>query len=162
MHTLTMSTQLPGLPESLFPFFADASNLSRLTPAELGFRILTPSPIAMREGALIDYKIGLWGVPMKWRTRISTWNPPFSFSDEQLRGPYKTWNHTHDFAPDGSGGTIMTDTVQFRLPLEPFSLVAFPLVAWQLRRIFTYRDQALRKSFGLEPAANPAVIRIVR
>jgi ligand-binding SRPBCC domain-containing protein len=160
MHTLTMSTQLPGSPDSLFPFFADASNLSRLTPSELGFQILTPLPIEMREGTLIDYKIGLWGVPMKWRTRIASWNPPFFFSDEQLRGPYRIWHHTHEFAPDGNGGTIMTDTVKFRPPLEPLSLVAYPLIAWQLRRIFRFRDAALRTAFKLGPAPHPPRIRI--
>jgi len=160
MHTLTMSTHLPGAPESLFPFFADAQNLSRLTPSELGFRILTPQPIAMGEGTLIDYRIGLWGVPMKWRTRIASWNPPFFFSDEQLRGPYRIWHHTHDFAPDGKGGTIMTDTVKFQLPLEPLSLVGFRLVAWQLRRIFGFRDTALRAAFDLGPAGHPPRIRI--
>jgi ligand-binding SRPBCC domain-containing protein len=162
MRTLTMTTSLPGLPETHFPFFADAQNLSRLTPPELGFRILTPIPIAMRTGALIDYRIGLWGLPMSWRTRISSWEPPHSFADEQLKGPYKRWFHTHTFAPDGNGGTIMTDSVEFALPLEPLSLVAFPLVEWQLRRIFTYRDRALRKALGLPASPTPPEIRIVR
>jgi ligand-binding SRPBCC domain-containing protein len=162
MRTLTMTTSLPGLPETHFPFFANAQNLSRLTPPELGFRILTPIPIAMQTGALIDYRIGLWGLPMRWRTRISSWEPPHSFADEQLKGPYKRWFHTHTFAPDGNGGTIMTDSVEFALPLEPLSLVAFPLVEWQLRRIFTYRDRALRKALGLPASPTPPEIRIVR
>jgi len=162
MRTLTMTTNLPGLPETHFPFFADAQNLSRLTPPELGFRILTPIPIAMRTGALIDYRIGLWGLPMSWRTRISSWEPPLSFADEQLKGPYKRWFHTHTFAPDGNGGTIMTDSVEFALPLEPLSLVAYPLVAWQLRRIFIYRDKALRKALGLPASPTPPEIRIIR
>lgn len=160
MRTLTMTTRLPGPPESHFPFFSDAANLSRITPPELGFRILTPAPIAMGAGTLIDYRIGLWGLPMRWRTRIAWWEPPHGFADEQLSGPYKRWFHSHSFAPDGEGGTLMTDSVEFALPLEPLSLIARPLVEWQVRRIFTYRDLALRKALGLPPAQTPPVIRI--
>jgi ligand-binding SRPBCC domain-containing protein len=160
MRTLTMTTRLPGPPEGHFPFFANASNLSRITPTELGFRILTPAPIAMGEGAIIDYRIGLWGFPMRWRTRIASWDPPNSFSDEQLEGPYKRWFHTHSFAPDGEGGTLMTDSVEFELPLEPFSRIARPLVEWQVRRIFAYRDHALRKALGLAPSSTPPEILI--
>ncbi|MBK9575857.1 MAG: SRPBCC family protein [Fibrobacterota bacterium] len=160
MRTLTMETRLPGLPEQFFPFFSDARNLSRITPSELGFRILTPGPIAMSAGTLIDYRIGLWGLPMRWRTRIATWNPPRAFSDEQIRGPYKRWFHTHTFAPDGNGGTIMTDSVEFALPLEPLSLLVRPMVEWQVRRIFLFRDRALREALGLPTASPPPDIRI--
>lgn len=160
MRRLTMTTRLPGSPESRFPFFADAANLSRITPPEMGFRILTPAPIPMEAGTLIDYRIGLWGLPMRWRTRIAGWDPPRSFSDEQLRGPYKRWFHAHRFEPDGEGGTMMTDSVEFELPLEPASRIALPLVEWQLRRIFTYRDMALREALGLPPSLTPPEIRI--
>jgi len=161
MRTLTMATRLPGPPERHFPFFADASNLSRITPPEMGFRILTRSPVSMGAGALIDYRIGLWGLPMRWRTRIASWDPPNSFADEQIKGPYKRWFHTHTFAPDGDGGTLMTDSVEFELPLEPLSRVARPLVEWQLRRIFAYRDRALRTALGLAPSSTRPVIRIL-
>jgi ligand-binding SRPBCC domain-containing protein len=160
MRTLTMTTRLPGPPESHFPFFSEAANLSRITPPELGFRILTPAPIAMAECTLIDYRIGLWGLPMRWRTRIASWDPPHVFADEQIKGPYKRWFHTHAFAADGEGGTIMTDSVEFALPLEPFSRIARPLVEWQVRRIFTFRDQALRRALGLPPASTPPRICI--
>lgn len=160
MRTLTMTTRLPGLPEGHFPFFSDAANLSRITPPELGFRILTPVPISMGAGTLIDYRIGLCGLPMRWRTRIAWWDPPNGFADEQVKGPYKHWFHTHTFAPDGEGGTLMTDSVKFALPLEPLSSIARPLVEWQVRRIFTYRDHALRKSLGLPPAPTHPEIRI--
>lgn len=162
MHTLTMSTRLPGPPESQLPFFADAANISRITPPELGFRILTAMPITMRKGTVIDYRIELWGIPLRWRTRIASWDPPHSFSDEQLRGPFKLWHHTHGFTSDGRGGTIMTDFIKFALPWEPLSLVAFPLVGRQLHHIFSYRDQALRTTLGLDPSASPPAIRIVR
>jgi len=160
MRTLTMTTRLPGPPEEHFPFFADAANLARITPRELGFRILTPQPIAMAIGTLIDYRIGLWGLPMRWRTRIAVWDPPHRFADEQLRGPYARWFHVHGFAPDGQGGTVMTDSVEFALPLEPLSLVALPLIRWQLCRIFAHRDRALREALGLPPSPVPPEIRI--
>jgi len=150
MQRLTMTTRLPGTPESLFPFFAEAGNLGKITPPELGFRILS-SPGRMETGALIDYRIGLWGLPLRWRTRIASWDPPHAFSDEQLRGPYALWHHTHAFAPDDADGTIMTDTVLYRLPLEPLSLPAAPLIRLQLRRIFAFRDRAMREALGLPP-----------
>lgn len=157
MRRLTMATRLSGSPADLFPFFSDASNLGRITPPELGFRILE-APKSMGEGVLIDYRIGLWGIPLRWRTRISTWNPPHSFSDEQLRGPYRTWHHTHDFRDDGEGGTIMTDTVLFRLPLEPLSLLFLPLIRLQLNRIFQYRDKAMRIALGHPPSQRPPIV----
>lgn len=158
MHRLFMETSLPGSPESLFPFFAQASNLARITPPELGFRILK-SPPAMGAGVLIDYRIGLWGIPLRWRTRIASWDPPRSFADDQLRGPYAAWHHVHEFRDDGRGGTIMTDTVTFRLPLEPLSRLVLPLVRLQLLRIFRYRDRAMREALGLPPPEGSPSIR---
>ncbi len=151
MRHLVMKSWLDRSPDELFPFFSDASNLSRITPPELAFRILSPTPIPMAAGALIDYRIGLFGVPMRWRTRIASWDPPRSFSDEQLRGPYRVWHHVHRFDPLPDGGTLMTDDVAFQLPLEPFSRLVRPLIELQLRRIFRYRDQALQKALGLHP-----------
>lgn len=158
MRRLVMTTHLPRTPQELFPFFSDAENLARITPPELGFEILD-KPASMGEGALIDYRIGLWGIPMRWRTRIASWAPPHSFADDQLRGPYHTWHHVHEFRDDGAGGTVMTDTVAFRLPLEPLSLLALPLIQLQLRRIFRYRDAAMRRALGFPAAETPPSIR---
>lgn len=139
MQTLTAKIEIPLPRERVFAFFADAANLGAITPPELDFRILTPLPIEMRDGALIDYRIGLWRIPMKWKTRITRWNPPYEFVDEQLSGPYRTWIHTHRFT-ESAGGTVIEDEVRYELPFGMLGQVALPLVRRQLNRIFTYRS----------------------
>lgn len=143
-HRLERSLELPLAVEDVFPFFADAGNLERITPPELGFEILTPLPLIMAQGAILDYRVRLFGVPMRWRSRIARWDPPTEFVDEQLIGPYREWHHTHRFEPL-PGGTRVIDRVRYRLPLEPLSLPAHPLVRRQLRRIFDYRARVLRE-----------------
>ncbi|MEY3480070.1 MAG: hypothetical protein RIQ71_845 [Verrucomicrobiota bacterium] len=144
---------LPLPPEELFPFFADAGNLDAITPKWLNFRIATPRPIEMREGALIDYKLRVRGMPLRWRTLIREWNPPHSFVDEQLRGPYWQWIHRHTFEPQ-NGGTLARDIVHYAVP---FDFIAHPLfVRRDIERIFAYRQEALRKKFGSKSQASSA------
>jgi ligand-binding SRPBCC domain-containing protein len=118
----------------------------------VGFEILTPQPIEMREGALIDYRIRLHGIPVRWRTRITVWDPPHRFVDEQVLGPYKLWRHEHRFEQN-SEGTLMTDSIQYRIALDWMpgsSLVHRFLVRPDLERIFSYRKTALVHALGLK------------
>jgi ligand-binding SRPBCC domain-containing protein len=145
-HSLETEVVLPVAPEEVFPFFCDVHNLERITPPELAFRVLTPGPVEIARGTLIDYRLGLFGVPFGWRTVIAAWDPPHFFVDEQLRGPYHTWIHRHTFeAVDG--GTRMTDRVDYRLPLHPLSAPALPLVRRQLNRIFVFRREVIGQLF---------------
>ena len=139
---------LPLSPEELFPFFADAANLDALTPRWLNFRILTPRPIVIREGTLIDYRLRVHGLPLCWRTRINAWQPPHRFVDEQLRGPSRQWIHEHTFEPR-DGGTLARDHVRYAMPLD-FLLHRW-LVQTDIKRIFQYRAEMLRKRFRPAP-----------
>ena len=131
---------LPRPLDELFSFFSDASNLERITPSMLHFHILTPQPIVMAEGVLIDYKLRIHGIPVKWRTRISAWEPNHRFVDEQIRGPYRRWIHEHTFDAV-EGGTRCRDRVAYRAPGG--ALVSRWLVDRDVRAIFAYRHQRL-------------------
>jgi ligand-binding SRPBCC domain-containing protein len=145
-HLFERTLWLPAGRDSLFEFFSRAENLQLVTPRWLDFRILTPA-VEMRLGALIDYRIRLYRVPVTWRTRITAWDPPRRFEDTQLTGPYKLWVHEHLFEPEGRG-TRMTDRVRYRScggALEP--LVNSLFVRSRLEKIFAYREEAFRQLF---------------
>ena len=147
-HHLHTSMVLPRPREAVFAFFADAENLERITPEELRFRI-TRAPAHLRQGARLHYRLALFGVPFKWKTEITRWEPPVVFTDEQTAGPYRAWRHTHTFA-EVEGGTRMDDHVEYQLPLSPLGEVAFPLVRLQLRRIFAFRECEIRRLLAPE------------
>lgn len=146
-HVFESRQEVPAPLAEVFAFFSEASNLPRLTPPALGFRMLTPGPVRMAEGTVVDYRIRLLVVPWRWRARISKWNPPREFHDEQLRGPYRTWVHRHEFAAIDVRRTLVSDHVTFSLPLPPLGEIGLPLVRLMVRRVFDYRRQALEQIF---------------
>ncbi len=146
-HLFAVSTFVPKPREEVFAFFSDAANLEQLTPPQLRFRITTPVPVAMAAGTLIDYRLSLLGIPFGWRTRITAWEPGVCFVDEQLKGPYSKWEHTHSFR-DRDGGTEVSDSVVYRLPLFPLGEIALPVIRLQLRYIFSYRAKRIAKLLG--------------
>jgi ligand-binding SRPBCC domain-containing protein len=159
-HLLRTSIRLPKPIHDVFAFFADADNLGRITPPELRFHIRTPRPIAIGAGTIIDYTIGLYGLPLRWRTRITEWDPPHRFADDQVQGPYAEWHHTHSFRADGAGATVMDDEVRYRLPFGAAGDLAHPLVRLQLRRIFTYRQRTIWKLLELPGEAGSVEVSI--
>ena len=134
----------------VFPFFAEARNLERLTPPWLRFEVLTPSPIQMQVGARIEYRLKLRGVPLRWQSEITSWQPPTRFVDEQRRGPYRLWKHEHVFIADGAK-TIAEDNVEYAV--MGGSLIDRLFVRPDLERIFAYRRAKLAEIFGAKASA---------
>lgn len=146
IHTLERTQRLPAPPAAVFPFFADARNLEAITPPLLRFRVVTPAPIVMRPGTLIQYRLRLRGVPVDWLTSIQEWDPPHRFVDVQLRGPYALWHHTHELGDDGEGGTIMRDVVRYAIGFGALGELAHRLlVRRDLEAIFAFRHQAVAR-----------------
>lgn len=144
-HILKSSLTVPRPRAEVFDFFADAENLERITPPELRFEILTQTPFRIEKGSLIDYKLRLRGIPIKWRTEITDWEPPLRFVDEQLSGPYRQWIHRHVFTEIDADTTLIEDEVRYRLPLEPLGDIALFIVERELKYIFDYRQAAVAK-----------------
>jgi ligand-binding SRPBCC domain-containing protein len=147
-HILERTQIIREAREEVFEFFANAANLERITPPELNFHIITPQPIDVKKGALIDYRLKLRGIPITWKTEITQWNPPHDFVDTALKSPYKQWIHLHTFEEGADEGeTIMKDVVRYRLPLEPFGDLAHFYVKKELAYIFDYRRQVIEDIF---------------
>jgi ligand-binding SRPBCC domain-containing protein len=144
MSRLRTETWVSTPRHSVFPFFAEAANLQSLTPPWVHFVIRSPQPIAMHQGTRIAYSIRLHGLPVPWHSEITVWQPPDRFVDEQRRGPYRRWTHTHLFA-DERGGTRLIDEVEFEVVA---GWLVGPLVRRDLRQIFTYRHHALMLAFN--------------
>ena len=142
-HHLTRTQLVESDLSQAFDFFSDAANLELITPPLLKFRILTPLPIQMLIGTRIDYALSLYGVPFRWRTRITEWQPGVRFVDEQESGPFAFWHHLHEFK-EQPNGTLMHDRVEYALPLGPIGTFAHHLfVERTLGQIFEFRREAI-------------------
>ena len=138
---------LPRRREEVFAFFSDAANLDAITPPWVKFRTITPGPIEMRAGMLIDHRLRIHGLPIRWRTKITAWEPPARFVDEQVRGPYRLWVHEHLF-DEREGGTLVRDRVRYAVP---FDFIVHPLlVRRDVERIFAWRTECLKRRLGPE------------
>jgi ligand-binding SRPBCC domain-containing protein len=151
MHIFEQETWIDRPLDEVFTFFSKAENLNAITPSFLNFKLLTPTPIVMRTGLNIDYQIKLGVLPFKWKTLISSWEPPNRFVDEQLKGPYRVWHHTHTFEAVGNR-TRMVDTVRYLAPGWIFeSLVHRWFVRPRVEAIFAFRTQKLKEFFPPRP-----------
>ena len=147
MHILTKTTIINRPLVEVFNFFSNAENLNVITPPDMQFKIISPLPIQIKKGALIDYKIKVNGIPFKWQTEISEWQPNIRFVDQQIKGPYRVWIHEHTFE-EVDGQTHMKDYVQFLSPgwfLEP--LINKLFVEKKVKAIFEYREKILKDLF---------------
>lgn len=163
MQTMVLKAKItvPAPRDEVFPFFADAHNLEELTPDLLRFRVLTPAPIPMAVGTLIDYRLKLRGIPIRWKTLIGAWRPPFEFIDMQLKGPYRHWHHRHTFE-ETSGGTELGDIVHYAVsggPLAPWIERSF--VRGDVEKIFRHRMEKICARFGGDPAKGSVTVERV-
>jgi ligand-binding SRPBCC domain-containing protein len=143
-HQFDSTLVLPAPLERVFPFFADAAHLDAITPPWLHFSIITPLPVEMKAGAILDHRLKVRGVSLSWQTRIQLWEPPCRFVDEQIRGPYRRWIHTHEFE-EAREGTLMRDHVEYATPFD--FLLHKLVVRPDIQRIFDFRAAALTEHF---------------
>jgi ligand-binding SRPBCC domain-containing protein len=147
IHVLERSQRVEVPIAQAFDFYGDALNLEPMTPPWLHFQVTTPGALSLQTGALLDYRLKLHGVPVRWQTRIEIWEPPVRFVDIQVKGPFSHWEHTHLFEPDGEAATVIRDRVRYAIPLGPLGALAHYLfVRRDLARIFDYRRDAVSRS----------------
>ncbi|MFH1844425.1 MAG: SRPBCC family protein [bacterium] len=148
LHVMCREQFVPTPLDEVFSFFDRPENLGELTPGSLGFRILTPNPIEMKSGTVIDYVIRLFFLPLRWRTLITEYDPPHGFVDEQSRGPYRRWIHRHSFVA-ARDGTWIRDEIRYELPFGCLGRLAHAvMVRRMLERIFAYREVVITQRFG--------------
>ena len=148
IFNLHCSVRLAKPLAEVFPFFADAYNLETLTPPWLNFEVLTPRPIEMKPGTTIDYKLKMRGLPIRWTSEITAWEPPFRFIDEQRKGPYSLWVHEHRFR-EVDGHTIADDHIRYAVPGG--ALVHSLFVRRDVQGIFAFRKKRMQELFGSVP-----------
>ncbi|MEC9456602.1 MAG: SRPBCC family protein [Candidatus Neomarinimicrobiota bacterium] len=137
----------------VFDFFSKPENLEEITPPRLRFKIITPSPIIMEKGSVIDYYIKILGISVHWQTLITTFVPPYRFIDEQIKGPYSLWHHTHTFSEE-NGGTMIRDEVRYIVPAGFLGqIMNFIWIKKDLDDIFSYRKEVISEKFS-EPKKN--------
>lgn len=151
--SLKKSLWLPQPREKIFDFFSNPHNLDRITPPWLKFKVLSPPSTVIGAGTSLDYRLRLHGIPIRWRSEISVWQPPDRFVDRQIKGPYSLWVHEHTFS-EQTGGTLVGDHVEYSVPGG--ALVNLLLVAPDLERIFDYRHQVLKEVFN--PQNSPGIV----
>jgi ligand-binding SRPBCC domain-containing protein len=157
VYKLRREMWVPQPLPAVFEFFSRADNLERITPPWMQFRILTPGPIDMKEGAIIAYALRVRGIPLRWLTQIERWNPPLEFIDVQAKGPYKLWRHTHRFS-ELQGGTSIVDVVDYALPFGVLGRLVHRIqVAPDLSHIFDFRAQRVQSllSSSTEESTHP-------
>lgn len=149
VHLLERTQTIPQSRRETFAFFSDAFNLERITPPFLRFRILTPPPIQMEQGTLIEYRLRLFGAPIFWRTLIEHWVPEEFFVDTQIAGPYTLWRHTHTFEEISPGMTLMRDRVEYSIPFGALGTLAHAFFVKRLLNIiFDYRAAMTARLLG--------------
>ncbi|MDR6158286.1 ligand-binding SRPBCC domain-containing protein [Chryseobacterium sp. SLBN-27] len=149
-HTLFREQQLHCDIQTAWEFFSAPGNLSKITPKDMNFIVRTKfENDEIYEGMIIDYFVSpLLGIKMKWKTEITQVNFRKSFTDFQKEGPYKLWNHHHEFI-ENEHGVLMKDTVDYELPLGFLGDIAHKLfVKNKLEHIFDYRFKVLEKYFN--------------
>ncbi len=148
LHHLWREQLVPRPLDEVFGFFAEAANLELITPPWLGFKLLSAEPVVMGREALIEYRLHLHQLPLRWVSRIALWEPGRTFVDVQVRGPYRIWRHRHEFEPSGDG-TVVRDHVAYALPLGPLGELAYEaFVERDLARIFDFRRAAVARLLG--------------
>jgi len=149
LYTLKREQKISKNIDNVFEFFSKPENLSIITPSKMKFKILTPSPIEMKEGALIDYTVNIFGFPIRWRTLITDYKPVHMFVDQQLKGPYSMWHHTHFFERLSDEETLIKDIVIYAVPFGVIGKLVHSLyIKRDLNAIFDFRSQKIREIFN--------------
>jgi len=148
VHRLEREQRVARPVRDVFRFFAEARNLERITPPWLGFEVLGTRSADMGAGTVIEYRLRLHAIPLRWTSRIDEWSEDRGFVDRQVKGPYRLWHHRHEFVADGEG-TLVRDTVRYALPFGPAGELAHAaFVRRDLERIFAFRRVAVQDALG--------------